>query len=85
MLGKADMFVPVEFFYCPIECRTQTVGLIEATLGESNGWKVMLCIGRINCHMLCIVGDALGNGGAFVLCMSDAVVKEQVVTLAQPL
>jgi hypothetical protein len=34
--------------------------------------------------MLCIVGVALGGGGAFVLGISDAVVEEQVVTLAQP-
>jgi hypothetical protein len=41
-------------------------------------------MGRIDCHMLCIVGVALGNnGGAFVFGMSDAVVEEQVVTLPQ--
>ncbi len=33
--------------------------------------------------MLHIVGVAFGNGGAFVLSVSDAVVEEQVVTLAQ--
>jgi hypothetical protein len=41
-------------------------------------------MGRIDCHMLCIVGVALGNGGAFFVGMSDAVVEEQVVTLVQP-
>jgi hypothetical protein len=35
--------------------------------------------GRIDCHTLCIVGVALGNGGAFVLGMSDAVVEEQMM------
>jgi hypothetical protein len=39
-------------------------------------------MGGINCHMLCIVGVALGNGGVIVLGMSDAVVKEQIVTFA---
>jgi hypothetical protein len=32
--------------------------------------------------MLCIVCVALGNGGAFVIGVSDAVVKEQIVTFA---
>jgi hypothetical protein len=38
-------------------------------------------MGRIDCHMLCIAGVALGNGGAFILGVSDAVVEEQIVTL----
>ncbi len=33
--------------------------------------------------MHCIVGVTLGNGGTFVLGVSDAVVEEQVVTLAE--
>jgi hypothetical protein len=40
-------------------------------------------MGRINCHTLSIVGVALGNGGAFVCGMSEAVVNKQVVTLSQ--
>jgi hypothetical protein len=40
-------------------------------------------MGRIYCHTLWIDGVALGNGSAFVLDMSDTVVKEQVITLAQ--
>ncbi len=32
--------------------------------------------------MPCIVGVVLGNGGAFVLSMGDAVVKEQIVTFS---
>jgi hypothetical protein len=53
-----------------------------AALGKPDGWLVMLCMGRINCHMLCIVGAVLVNGGAFVLGVGDAVVKEQIVTFA---
>jgi hypothetical protein len=62
------------------------VGGITAALGEPNGdgWLVALCMGRIDCHMLCIVGVALGNGDAFILGMSDAVVEEQVITFVLP-
>jgi hypothetical protein len=35
--------------------------------------------GRIDCHTLCIVVVALGDGGAFILGVSDAVVEEQIV------
>jgi hypothetical protein len=76
------MFIPVELFYRPTEHRTQAVGRIAAALGKSDGWLVVLCMDRIDCHMLCIVGVALGNGSAFLLGMSDAVVQEQIVTLA---
>jgi hypothetical protein len=37
-------------------------------------------MGRIDCHTLCIVGVILGNGGAFVLGVGDAVVEEQIIT-----
>ncbi len=53
-----------------------------ATLGKPDGWLVALCMGRIDCHTLCIVGVLLGNGGVFVPGMSGAVVKEQIVTFA---
>jgi hypothetical protein len=46
LLGEADMFVPVELFYHPIEYRTQAVGHIAATLGKPNGWLVALCMVR---------------------------------------
>jgi hypothetical protein len=80
LLGKVNMFVPVEHFYCLIECQTQA-GCIAATVGEPNSWLVAFCMGGIDCHTLCIVGVAIGNGSAFVFGMSDAVVKEQIVTL----
>jgi hypothetical protein len=76
------MIVPVELFYHPIECRTQAVGCIAAALGKHNSWLAMLFMGRINCHMLCIAGVALGNGGASILSVGDAFVKEQIITLA---
>jgi hypothetical protein len=36
----------------------------------------------IDCHTPCIVGVTLGNGGAFILGVGDAVVEEQIVTFA---
>ncbi len=83
LFGENDMFVPVELFNSSIERRTQAVGHIAASLGKPNDWLVALCMGGINCHMLCIVGVTLGYGSVFVLGMSDAVVEEQIVTLAQ--
>ncbi len=59
---------------------TQAVGRILAVLGKPDGWLVLLCMGGIDCHMLCIVGAVHGNGGAFVIGMGGVVVKEQIIT-----
>jgi hypothetical protein len=69
------MFIPVKFLYGPIEHGTQAVGRIAAVLGEPDGWLAALCMGRIDCHRPCIVGVALGNGGAFVIGVGNAVVE----------
>ncbi len=82
LLGKTDMFVPVSLFYNPIECKTQVVSHVAAALGKLDDWLVALCMGRIDCHTLWIVGVILGDGGAFVLGMGNAVVEEQIVTFA---
>jgi hypothetical protein len=37
-------------------------------------------MGGIDCHMVFIVGVVLGNGGAFVLGVGNAVVEEQIIT-----
>jgi hypothetical protein len=58
-----------------------SVGHIVASLGKPNGWIVALCMGIIDCHTCCIVGVTLGNGRAFILGVSDAVVQEQILTL----
>jgi hypothetical protein len=79
------MFVPDKLFHGSIEHKTQAVGQILATLGKPNyGRLVVLCMCRINCHMLSIVGVVLGNCGAFVLGVGDAVVKNQNVTFVKP-
>ncbi len=79
LLGKTDMFVLVKLFDGSIErkaCEAQAARRISATLDELNCWLVALCMGRINCHALCIVGVFLGDGGEFVFGMGDTVVKE---------
>ncbi len=82
LLGKTGMFAPVSLFYSLIERGTQAVGHIAAALGKPDGSLAALCMGRIDCHMPCIVSVALGNGSAFILNVSDAVVEEQIVTVA---
>ncbi len=39
----------------------------------------MLCMGGIDCHMLCIGGVILSYGCAFILGLGDTVVKEKIV------
>jgi hypothetical protein len=82
LLGKTDMFVLVKLFNGSIKHRTQAVGRILAALGKPDGWLVVLCIARINCHALYIVGVVLGDGCVFILGLGGAVVKEQVITFA---
>ena len=74
------MFVLVELFDGSIERGTQAVGCILSALGEPDSWLVALCMGRIDCHVFCIVGVVLGDGCVFILGLGDAVVKEQIVT-----
>jgi hypothetical protein len=81
--GKAGMLDLVDLFYCPIECGAQAVGGIGATLGNTNAWCATLCVGRIDCQTFLIVGVVFGQAGPFVLCEGNAVVKEQVLTIAQ--
>ncbi len=33
-----------------------------AALGKPDSWLVVLCMGGINCHALCIVGVVFGDG-----------------------
>ena len=55
---------------------------ISSALGKPDSWLVALCMGGIDCHVLCIVGVVLGNGCVFILGLGDAVVKEQIITFA---
>ncbi len=81
--GKADMLVLVDLFYYLIECGARAVGGIAATLGNTNAWCATLGVGSVDCQTFFIVGVVIGQAGPFVLCKGNAVVKEQVVTIAQ--
>ncbi len=43
----------------------------------------MLGVGSVDCQTFLIVGVVFGQAGLFVLCKGNAVVEEQVVTIAQ--
>ena len=76
LLGETDMFVLVQLFDGSIEHGTQPVGCIFSALGKPDSWLVALCMGRIDCHVLCIAGVILDNGCVFILGLGDAFVKE---------
>jgi hypothetical protein len=78
LLGETDMFVLDNLFGGSIECQTQVTGRILSALEKPDNWLVVLCMGGINCHALCIVGVVLGNGCVVIFGLGDAVVKEQI-------
>ena len=73
----------VELVDCPIEGGAHAVCCAVSVLSEDDAWFVLCNVGRVNCLAFCVVGVVFGQVGRFVLCDSDAVIKEQVVTLAQ--
>ncbi len=81
--GKADMLVLVDLFNCLVECRAQTVGRIAATLGKTNAFCATLSVGSVDCHTFLVAVVGFGQAGLFVLCKGNAVVKEEVVAIAQ--
>ncbi len=81
--GKADMLVLVNLFNRPVECGAQTVGRIAATLGKTNACCAMLDKGSVDYHTFLVAVVGFGQAGPFVLCEGNAVVKEQVVAIAQ--
>ena len=81
--GEADMLVLVDLFNCPVECGAQTVGGIAATLGKTNACCAAFGVGIVDSHTFLVAVGGFGQAGPFVLCEGDAVVKEQVVAIAQ--
>ena len=81
--GEADMLVLVNLFNRAVECRAQTVGSIASTLGKTNAWCATLGVGSVDSHTFLVGFVGFGQAGSFVLCEVDAVVKEQVVAIAQ--
>ncbi len=83
--GEADMLVLVNLFNRLVECGAQTVGPIAAMLGNTNAFCATLGVGSVDCHKFLVAVVGFGQAGLFVLCKGNAVVKEQVVAIAQSL
>ncbi len=81
--GESYMLVLVDLFKRPIQCRAQTVCSVASPLGKPNAWCATLGVGYVDCHTVFVAGVVFGQAGPFVLCEGNAVVKEQVVTIAQ--
>ena len=81
--GESYMLVLVDFFKHPIECGAQTVHGVASLLGKPNAWCATLGVGCVDCRMFFVAGVVFGQAGPFVLCKGNAVVEEQVITIAQ--
>ena len=81
--GKADMLVLVDLFDRPVECGAQTVGGVAATLGKTNACCAAFGVGIVDSHTFLVTVISFGQAGPFILCKGNAVVKEQVVAIAQ--
>ena len=58
---------------------------IASTLGQTNAWCATLGVGSVDSHTFFVGFVGFGQAGLFILCEGDAVVKEQVVAIAQAL
>ena len=74
----------VEIFEHPVEGRAHAVCHVASTLHQAYVWCVARIADQVNCFGFCVGGIIFGQAGMFVLCGGDAVIKEQVVTFAQP-
>ncbi len=84
MGSKADMLLGfVEPFDCPIEGGAHAVDQIASALRKTDAWFVSPNVGQVNCLAFCVAVVVFGQVGMFVLYYCDAVIKEQVVILAQ--
>jgi hypothetical protein len=81
--GKNDMLVLVDLFNRPVKCGAQTVGGIAATLGKTNACCATFGVGSVESHTFLVAVIGFCQAGQFVLCKGNAVVKEQVVAIAQ--
>jgi hypothetical protein len=83
VFGEADMLVLVDHFNRPVEYRAKTVGRIAATLGKTNACCATLDVGSVDCHTFLVAVIGFSQAGPFVFCEGNAVVKEQVIAIAQ--
>ncbi len=77
------MLVLVDLFKHPIECGAQIVCGVANLLGKPNAWCATLGVGCVDCCTLFFAGVVFGQAGPFILCEGNAVVEEQVITIAQ--
>ena len=75
----------VELFERPIEGRTHAVCCVASALHQAYVQFVARIRGQVDCLAFCVGGIIFCQVDTFVLCGGDAVIKEQVVTFAQPL
>ncbi len=80
--GNAGMLVLVDLLNRPVECRAQTVGGITSALGKTNACCAAFVVGIIDYLTFPVAVVSFGQAGLFVLCEGNAVVEEQVVTIA---
>ena len=52
-------------------------------MGKTNVCGATLGVGSVDSHMFLVAFVGFGHDGTFVLCEGNAVVKEQVVAIAQ--
>jgi hypothetical protein len=52
-------------------------------LGKSNACRTTLGVGGVGGRTFLVAGVFFGQAGPFILCEGNAVVKEQVITIAQ--
>jgi hypothetical protein len=73
----------VELFDCPIEGGAHAVDQIASLLCKTDARFVSPNVGQVDCLEFCIAVIVFGQVGTFVLCYCDAVIKEQVIIIAQ--
>ncbi len=73
----------VELFDRPIEGRAHAVDQIASLLLKTDARFVSPNMGRADCLAFCVAVVVFGQAGTFILCYCDAVIKKQVIILAQ--
>jgi hypothetical protein len=82
--SEADMLLGfVQLFDCPIEGGAHTVYQIASELRKTDAWFVSPNVGQVDCLEFQNAVVVFGQVCTFVLCYCDAVIKEEVVILAQ--
>jgi hypothetical protein len=73
----------VQLFDQLIEGGAHAVYQITSALHKTDAQFVSPNVGRVNCLAFCVGVVVFGQVSTFVLCYCEAIIKEQVVLLAQ--